>query len=249
MSHFTDNLMRQFRFVTEASNFFMSQRKQNLTGQQRVLAALMVEDGVVQSYLAEVLDLRPSSLAELLKKMEKAQDIYREEDQQDKRLKRVFLTSQGQAKAKKNADQVKPDGSEAFFAGLSETEQQEFSSLLEKISLGWPAEFQQQADRFVDPMDRLKAMQSLKENYLNQFADNWQSMTKDELKQLKKEMRNSLKEMPFGDPRRGGFPNHFDRNFHRDFRHDFWHGEGPVPGHPFNKKVDPKNDEDEWQDF
>lgn len=70
MSEFTKDLMRQLRFISSASNAFMSKR-QKLTGQQRVLAILVKEDGLIQSQLAEILDIRPSSLAELMKKMEK----------------------------------------------------------------------------------------------------------------------------------------------------------------------------------
>lgn len=70
MSDFTKDLMRQLRFISSASNAFMNTR-QKLNGQQRVLAVLAKEDGLIQSQLAEILDIRPSSLAELMKKMEK----------------------------------------------------------------------------------------------------------------------------------------------------------------------------------
>ena len=100
MSTMTDHLMKQLRFISEASNAFMSQNNQRLSGQQRVLAVLNLEDGLVQSYLAEVLDLRPSSLAELLKKMENSGDIQRKEDAADKRIKRIYLTETGRKKQK-----------------------------------------------------------------------------------------------------------------------------------------------------
>ena len=45
MSEFTKDLMRQLRFISSASNAFMSTR-QKLTGQQRVLAILVKEDGL-----------------------------------------------------------------------------------------------------------------------------------------------------------------------------------------------------------
>ena len=62
MSEFTKDLMRQLRFISSASNAFMSTR-QKLTGQQRVLAILVKEDGLIQSQLAEILDIRPSSIS------------------------------------------------------------------------------------------------------------------------------------------------------------------------------------------
>lgn len=100
MSTMTDHLMKQLRFISEASNAFMSQNNQRLSGQQRVLAVLNLEDGLVQNYLAEVLDLRPSSLAELLKKMENSGDIQRKEDAADKRIKRIYLTETGRKSGK-----------------------------------------------------------------------------------------------------------------------------------------------------
>ncbi len=100
MSTMTDHLMKQLRFISEASNAFMSQNNQRLSGQQRVLAVLNLEDGLVQGYLAEVLDLRPSSLAELLKKMENSGDIQRKEDAADKRIKRIYLTETGRKSRK-----------------------------------------------------------------------------------------------------------------------------------------------------
>ena len=108
--------------------------RQKLTGQQRVLAILVKEDGLIQSQLAEILDIRPSSLAELMKKMEKSNDVLRKEEEHDKRIKRVFLTEKGRQKAKK-ISHVGEDMSEAFFAGLTEEEQENFSEYLQKISI------------------------------------------------------------------------------------------------------------------
>ena len=163
MSEFTKDLMRQLRFISSASNAFMSTR-QKLTGQQRVLAILVKEDGLIQSQLAEILDIRPSSLAELMKKMEKSNDVLRKEEEHDKRIKRVFLTENGKQKAQK-LSHVGEDMSEAFFAGLTEEEQENFSEYLQKISAGWQEEFQKQAGRFVDPMDRLRQMQAMREQF------------------------------------------------------------------------------------
>ncbi len=63
--------------------------RQKLTGQQRVLA-ILVKKTDNQSQLAEILDIRLSSLAELMKKMEKSNDVLRKEEKHDKRIKRVF---------------------------------------------------------------------------------------------------------------------------------------------------------------
>lgn len=233
MSEFTKDLMRQLRFISSASNAFMSTR-QKLTGQQRVLAILVKEDGLIQSQLAEILDIRPSSLAELMKKMEKSNDVLRKEEEHDKRIKRVFLTENGKQKAQK-LSHVGEDMSEAFFAGLTEEEQENFSEYLQKISAGWQEEFQKQAGRFVDPMDRLRQMQAMREQFAENWQEDWQNLSREEQHlirhQMQREMRNASRE--------------FSRNFNHDFRRNFW-GNPDCYNGP-DKTKDPENTE--WDDF
>lgn len=249
MSQFTDSLMKQLRFISVASNAFMSQKKQRLTGQLRVLAILEKEDGLIQSQLAEILDLRPSSLAELLKKMENNGDVIRKEEEQDRRLKRVFLTDQG----RKKIASVTGNGnsqSEDFFAGLTEEEKQQFSKYLEKIAAGWDDKFQEQAERFVDPMDRLRQMQDFREQF-GDFDGDWRNLSRDDRRKFRDKMRKEMRNDPFGGGRRGGpFPNGFPRGGKPDFPQDFWgsFGGGPRGSRPFDE--DPRTDEnDEWKDF
>lgn len=233
MSEFTKDLMRQLRFISSASNAFMSTR-QKLTGQQRVLAILVKEDGLIQSQLAEILDIRPSSLAELMKKMEKSNDVLRKEEEHDKRIKRVFLTEKGRQKGKK-ISHVGEDMSEAFFAGLTEEEQANFSEYLQKISAGWQEEFQKQAGRFVDPMDRLRQMQAMREHFAENWQEDWQNLSREEQHrirhQMQREMRNASRE--------------FSRNFNHDFRRNFW-GNPDCYNGP-DKTKGPENTE--WDDF
>lgn len=233
MSEFTKDLMRQLRFISSASNAFMSKR-QKLTGQQRVLAILAKEDGLIQSQLAEILDIRPSSLAELMKKMEKNGDVIREEAEHDKRIKRVFLTEKGKQKAQKvsHADE---DKSEAFFVGLSKEEQEHFSEYLQKISAGWQEEFQKQAGRFVDPMDRLRQMQAMRDQFAENWQEDWQQLSREEQHRMRNQMQREMRNASRG----------FSRDFKHDFRRDFWGNRGC-----FNegaKETDAKDTE--WEDF
>ncbi|WP_430610697.1 MarR family winged helix-turn-helix transcriptional regulator [Enterococcus sp. DIV0876] len=252
MSTTTDDLMKQLRFISEASNAFMSQRKQRLTGQQRVLAILTLEDGLVQNHLAEVLDLRPSSMAELLKKMENNGEIERKEDSEDKRSKRIYLTDTGRKKADALTAQKEAASSETFFSGLNEEEQASFAKLLEKIAAGWETDFQQQTERFVDPMDRFQAMQGMREAMMEQWGGNWQEMSHEERRAMKKQIKEAMRQMPFhGRPgMRGGHP--FGRN--QDCRPG-WEKHPFFKGQPFdfdqkapNRDTD-HSSQDEWQDF
>ena len=85
MSQTSDKLMKQLYFIMRASRYFMFENKQPISGQKRVLAVLRLEDGLTQNYLAEILALKPGSLAELLKKMEAKGSIRRETDEQEDR--------------------------------------------------------------------------------------------------------------------------------------------------------------------
>ncbi|MFD0896132.1 MarR family winged helix-turn-helix transcriptional regulator [Loigolactobacillus binensis] len=245
MSEFTDELMKQLRFISQASNAFMRDNKQKLTGQQRVLAVLAHTDNLNQSYLAEILDLRPSSLAELLKKMELNGDIVRTEDANDKRIKQVALTEQGRQKAQKNAAQKTADASETFFNGLNETQQQEFADYLAKITAGWPEDFQHESRRFVDPLDRLQAMQDLHDAFTAQYGER-QNLSAEEMKDLKAQMRRAMHEMPFmghrGMPGFSGGPRG-DRSHHHGFRRD------PRAGFWDQRPDGEKPNEDDWKDF
>lgn len=232
MSEFTKDLMRQLRFISSASNAFMN-RRQRLNGQQRVLVILAKEDGLIQSQLAEILDIRPSSLAELMKKMEKQGDVIRKAEEQDKRIKRVFLTERGKQKAQRfNNDQ---DMSEAFFAGLTDEEQQNFSEYLQKISAGWQEEFQKQSGRFVDPMDRLRQMQAIREQFSENWQDDWRKLSREEQQRMRNQMRREMHNVS----------RDFSRNFNHDFRSNFWNN------HDCLKKSDKPNHsaDTEWEDF
>lgn len=233
MSEFTKDLMRQLRFISSASNAFMSKR-QKLNGQQRVIAILAKEDGLIQSQLAEILDIRPSSLAELMKKMEKSGDVLRKEEENDKRIKRVFLTEQGKQKAQKFS-YVGEDMTEAFFAGLTEEEQENFSEYMQKISAGWQEEFQKQAGRFVDPMDRLRQMQAMREKFAENWQEDWQNLSREEQHRLRNQMRREMRNAS----------RDFSRNFNHDFRQNFWGNPNFCDGPDKSKD----SDDTEWEDF
>ncbi|WP_159721553.1 MarR family winged helix-turn-helix transcriptional regulator [Enterococcus sp. CSURQ0835] len=241
MSKQTLELLKQLRLVTMASSIFLSKQKR-LTGQARVLQVLNEEDGLIQSQLAEILDLRPSSLAELLKKMEANQTIIRREDQQDKRLKRVYLTKNGQQKIQQQLKGRGKDRSEDFFAGLSESELVVFSELLQKIPAAWDRKIQQQASRFIDPMDRLEQMKEFQQAWTEQFGTDWNELSRAEQRDLRRKMEREMNAWPENDACGFGFGGPFQRGFHG----------GPHGFHPFEKRPSEKETDQshtEWEDF
>lgn len=224
MSQTSDKLMKQLYFIMRVSRYFMFENKQPISGQKRVLAVLRLEDGLTQNYLAEILALKPGSLAELLKKMEAKGSIRRETDEQDKRVKRVYLTEEGREEAARLDELKKAQDTGSFFAGLDEEEQTQFSHYLEKIADGWDEDFKQHAQKFVDPTVRMKAYSKWRK-----YAEN-HDYSKEEMRDLCHRMHghhhyrdhchgyNSedfKKYCDFGKSWQGD----------RDFWREFWHNE------------------------
>lgn len=276
MSKLSDQLLKQIRFISDAGNAFMSKR-QKLTGQQRVLAVLRLEDGLTQGYLADILGLSPSSLAELLKKLENSGAIKRVEDEQDKRIKMVFLTAEGKKQAEASAQAADTIESECFFDGLTEAEMSELATLLQKIMDGWSEEMKQKAEAFVDPFDRLAAVQNMKAAFKERFGQEWSEMDAAEMNKFRRQMKKKMREMSFedfeqmrnfrggfggfgfgGGPRGGRGVHHGGRNFHENHQHktseqqeawfDFWQNKfGGMK--PKQENHDDSNQDDDWQDF
>ncbi len=83
-----------------------------------ILAHLSRHDGMIQSDLANVLDLGKAALGALLDRLEILQLIERRPDQADRRVKRVYLTGKGS----QAVQQMRVKGhelSERILAGLS----------------------------------------------------------------------------------------------------------------------------------
>lgn len=131
-----ENLNRKLYFNLRMLNRKLHHgKRQTFRGQNRVLAILLENDGLIQSELVSHLDIRPSSLTELLKKMEEKGDIYRREDEADKRLRYVHLSEVGKAKAL----ELKDDDS-SIFDVLSDSEKEELYQLLDKLTADFKAE-------------------------------------------------------------------------------------------------------------
>jgi len=97
-------------------------------GQGRILALLRMRDGISTRDLSYLLEVRISSLNELLSKLEKAGYITREPFEQDRRVMLVKLTEKG-----RNEQQPDPIDFGDIFSCLSDEEQQDFGAYLDRI--------------------------------------------------------------------------------------------------------------------
>ncbi|RJG00631.1 MarR family winged helix-turn-helix transcriptional regulator [Noviherbaspirillum sedimenti] len=94
-----------------------------------VLAYLSRHDGMIQSDLADMLELGKAALGGLIDRLESSDFIQRRADATDRRVKRIYLTEKGVQiiKQMRNSNQ---DMSERILNGLNEAERQNLFELL-----------------------------------------------------------------------------------------------------------------------
>lgn len=145
-----NQLMRNFHkialMIGRARFMDMDSRPKTNPAQLGLLALLVEVQEASQKELVQSLDIRPSSLSELLKKLEGKGYIERRQDPDDKRNMIVSLTEAGEIAAKEMAK-----GHDAFsdrmFAALSEEEKAQLNNLLEKLIDAWRDDFSGDAAR------------------------------------------------------------------------------------------------------
>ena len=72
-------------------------------------------NGMSQSQLAEALCVKPSSVASMLKNMEKDDLIVRKADSEDKRINRIYFTEKGKKISDEAANYIFGTGNDFFF--------------------------------------------------------------------------------------------------------------------------------------
>lgn len=112
-------------------------------GQGRILAFLRMKDGISTKDLSYMLDIRVSSLNELLAKMEKAEYITRKPSETDKRIMLIYLTQKGQEEEGQEID------SGNIFSRLSPEEQVAFGEYLVRVITTLEEELGTDAERDV----------------------------------------------------------------------------------------------------
>lgn len=102
-------------------------------GGGKLLTTLRENANVTSRELAELLDIRPSSLTELLTRMEKEELITRTADENDKRVSRVALTEKGE-KLESELSAAYKENVEKFAACFTDEEAAQFCELCERLS-------------------------------------------------------------------------------------------------------------------
>lgn len=190
MSQSNQTLLQKITNIGRMIQRFELQTKinQKAPAQQRIINVVYEEEGITQSMLAEILDVKPSTLAETLKKLEEKKEIYRKEDKNDKRIKQIYLTQSGKTKV---TIENENDFSEKLISGLSAEEQETLEVLLNKMINGWPKEVKAEFEKSTDPFERLAA---IKEQLFKEFtSEEFQNLTSEEQMRIKREKMNKFK--------------------------------------------------------
>jgi DNA-binding MarR family transcriptional regulator len=101
-------------------------------GQHFILFHLWEQEGLTHSELAERLHIRPATVTNALKRMERAGLLERRRDTADQRVSRVYLTPEGRA-IRSDVEQVWWELEERTFGGLGADDRRDIRRLLEMI--------------------------------------------------------------------------------------------------------------------
>jgi len=254
MSEKTNSLLKLFSKVLMQPQVMMAVRMEMMSqhfkkggdrmGSRGLLIKLWERDGLTNSEIAELLDIRPSSVTAQVKDLEGRGYVERKQDENDGRVSRIFLTEEGRQLKDKRTEH-KDNVSEELFQALSEEEQLQLAELLEKLSADWS-----ENESF---------------NWMNMSREDWKAMRPEDRRAMKEEVKKGMKQMKaemrgqmneaadwFGDRRPGagfGRPNGDfmgwvrgprDMKDYPDWRERHFGDEGPA-----QKKKDEKG----WDDF
>lgn len=125
--------LRQYLNIVQRSRHNHDSGEMNAHhGQGRIIFLLLENEGISQRALAELMQIRPGSLSELLTKLEQSDYIERRPNERDRRVVNIFLKEEGLKAVEmvKSARQKMADG---LFAALTAEEQSQLSGLLAKL--------------------------------------------------------------------------------------------------------------------
>ncbi|GBG96441.1 MarR family winged helix-turn-helix transcriptional regulator [Lactococcus termiticola] len=258
MSEKTNKLLNLFSKILREPQLIMALRLEMMAkrfrnggdrrGARGLLVKLWEQDGLTNSEIAELLDIRPSSVTAQVKELERRGYVERRADENDGRVSRIFLTEEGRSAKDKRSEQ-RNSYSEELFNNLTEEEQAQLAGLLEKLTSHWA-----ENDNF---------------DWLDMSHADWKGLSpeerraikegmKDRMRQMKSDMRDEIKDATnwqkdFGFERRPGMGRPHG-NFMdwvrgpRDMKdYPDWQDRHFEPAKPGDKKK--KDDEKGWDEF
>lgn len=108
-------------------------------GQGRIMGMIARHEPISQKELLDMADIRPSSLSEILGKIEGEGYIRRQKDEEDKRSVVISMTDEGRGIVEQTMT-ARRDYAQSLFSCLSLEEQEQLVQLLEKLAASWEQE-------------------------------------------------------------------------------------------------------------
>ncbi|MBQ9279499.1 MAG: MarR family transcriptional regulator [Clostridia bacterium] len=130
-----ENITAYFRSITQAEYHKVYKRleKYNLVnGQASLLSIIKENDGLSQNELANILNVKPSSMSERINKLEALGYINRIVDEDNLRMKRIFITTEGK-KAAVQCKRILNEFEETLFAGFTKKDKRMLENYLQKM--------------------------------------------------------------------------------------------------------------------
>ncbi len=120
-------LLKRITYLTSSMELY--------PGQIRILLLLSQNCGLSQNKLCKIINIRPASMTDILRKLEKRGLLVRESDEKDLRAVHVFITPKGEEMAKEASGIIERIDAECFgFFDVEEKE--EFRRLIDKLNNG-----------------------------------------------------------------------------------------------------------------
>ena len=132
ISKSNEKLVDLFRWASRLMARSYHRREHSHHAQARVLTIIQEKGSINQRELLEILDVRSSSLSEVLGKLERSGQIVRKKNEEDKRSFIITAADEAQAPGEGPAD-VSGEGAESPFACLDDQERQQLGNILEKL--------------------------------------------------------------------------------------------------------------------
>lgn len=126
-----DSLAGKFRYASRLMARAHHRDDHAHHAQHRVLSIIMERDTIPQGELLEILDVRSSSLSEILRKLERRELITRQRSEKDKRSFEVSVTPKAKTMFA-DREENESEGDQLFDC-LDETEQEQLKNILEKL--------------------------------------------------------------------------------------------------------------------
>ena len=128
-----DALQKMNRYMHRSKHRSMKRKEGVHPGQMKLLSIISKNDGIIQRDLAEVLDMRPSSLTEMVSNLEKNSLISRKQDENDRRVMHVYLTEEGK-KIIESFKQAKDELHDSVFSCLTLDEKEKMLEIVRKVN-------------------------------------------------------------------------------------------------------------------